>query len=213
MPRTHKLSLAAVAAGALALTVSTSLSVPVAYGHGYTNSPISRAKLCANTTVKNCGAIQWEPQSTEGPKGFPGAGPADGKLCSAGLQQFNELNDQRGGAWPATQLTSGANYAFKWHLTAQHSTTDFKYYVTKQGWNQTAPLSRSALDLTPFLTVPMNGSRPAADITHNGRLPSRSGRHMILAVWTVADTGNAFYQCSDVQFASSLSKTGTDFAF
>ncbi|MFI5709116.1 lytic polysaccharide monooxygenase [Kribbella sp. NPDC051620] len=213
MPRTHKLSLAAVAAGALALTASTSLSVPLAYGHGYTNSPISRAKLCANTTVKNCGAIQWEPQSTEGPKGFPGAGPADGKLCSAGLQQFNELNDQRGGAWPATQLTSGANYAFKWHLTAQHSTTDFKYYVTKQGWNQSAALSRSALDLTPFLTVPMGGARPAADITHNGRLPSRSGRHMILAVWTIADTGNAFYQCSDVQFASSLSKTGTDFGF
>ena len=213
MPRTRKLTLAAVAAGALALTVSSSISVPVAFGHGYTNSPISRAKLCANTTVKNCGAIQWEPQSTEGPKGFPGAGPADGKLCSAGLSQFNELNDQRGGAWPATQLTSGANYAFKWHLTAQHSTTDFKYYVTKQGWNQSAALSRSALDLTPFLTVSMGGARPAADITHNGRLPSRSGRHMILAVWTIADTGNAFYQCSDVQFASSLSKTGTDFEF
>jgi chitin-binding protein len=213
MPRTRKLSLAAVAAGALALTVSTSISMPLAYGHGYTNSPISRAKLCANTTVTNCGAIQWEPQSTEGPKGFPGAGPADGKLCSAGLQQFNELNDQRGGAWPATQLTSGANYAFKWHLTAQHATTDFKYYVTKQGWNQGAPLSRAALDLNPFLTVSMGGARPAADITHNGRLPSRSGRHMILAVWTIADTGNAFYQCSDVQFASALTKTGTDFGF
>jgi chitin-binding protein len=213
MPRTRKLSLAAVAAGALALTVSTSISMPLAYGHGYTNSPISRAKLCANTTVTNCGAIQWEPQSTEGPKGFPGAGPADGKLCSAGLQQFNELNDQRGGAWPATQLTSGANYAFKWHLTAQHASTDFKYYVTKQGWNQSAPLSRAALDLTPFLTVPMGGARPAADITHNGRLPSRTGRHMILAVWTIADTANAFSQCSDVQFGSALSKTGTDFGF
>jgi predicted carbohydrate-binding protein with CBM5 and CBM33 domain len=211
MPRTRKLSLAAIAAGALALTVSTSM--PLAYGHGYTTSPISRAKLCANTTVTNCGAIQWEPQSTEGPKGFPGAGPADGKLCSAGLSQFNELNDQRGGAWPATQLTSGANYAFKWHLTAQHASTDFKYYVTKQGWNQSAPLTRAALDLTPFLTVPMGGARPAADITHNGKLPSRTGRHMILAVWTIADTANAFYQCSDVQFGSSLSMTGTDFEF
>jgi hypothetical protein len=28
----------------------------------------------------------------------------------------------------------------------------------------------------------------------------RTGRHMILAVWTIADTGNAFYQCSDVSF-------------
>ncbi len=199
MPRTRKLSMAGIAIGALALTMATT-SVPLAYGHGYTNAPISRAKHCANGTVQNCGQIQWEPQSTEGPKGFPGAGPADGQLCSAGLGQFAQLNDQRGGAWPATQLSSGANFTFKWHLTAQHSTTDFKYYVTKQGWNQNAPLTRSALELTPFLTVPMNGSRPAADVSHPGRLPNRSGRHMILAVWTINDTANAFYQCSDVTF-------------
>ncbi|MEU3505901.1 lytic polysaccharide monooxygenase, partial [Streptomyces hundungensis] len=26
----------------------------------------------------------------------------------------------------------------------------------------------------------------------------RSGRHVVVAVWTIADTGNAFYACSDV---------------
>lgn len=198
MLRARKLSLAGIAVGALALTVST--SVPLAYGHGYTTTPISRAKHCANGTVQNCGAIQWEPQSTEGPKGFPASGPADGLLCSAGLAQFHELDDQRGGAWPATQLTSGASYTFIWHLTAPHSTTDFKYYITKQGWDQNAPLTRDALDLSPFLTVPMNGGRPVNDVSHPGTLPSRSGRHMILAVWTINDTANAFYQCSDVNF-------------
>jgi chitin-binding protein len=206
MLRTRKLTVAGVAVGALALAVST--SIPPAYGHGYTTTPISRAKHCANGTVQNCGQIQWEPQSTEGPKGFPGAGPADGKLCSAGLAQFNELNDQRGGAWPATQLTSGQNLTFTWHLTAQHATTDFKYYITKQGWDQSAPLTRSALELTPFLTFPMGGARPAADISHPGKLPSRTGRHMILAVWTIADTANAFYQCSDVQFGGSARPAG-----
>ncbi|GAA3128329.1 putative carbohydrate-binding protein with CBM5 and CBM33 domain [Kribbella aluminosa] len=51
------------------------------------------------------------------------------------------------------------------------------------------------------LTVTMNGSRPPSDVAHPGTIPSgRSGRHMILAVWTIADTGNAFYQCSDVSF-------------
>jgi chitin-binding protein len=190
--------MAGITVGALALAVST--SIPLAYGHGYTTSPTSRAKFCADRVVQNCGQIQYEPQSTEGPKGFPGAGPADGKLCSAGLSQFNELNDQRGGAWPTTKLTSGANYTFRWHLTAAHATTDFKYYITKQGWNQNVPLTRSALELTPFLTVPYNGSRPGSDVAHSGNLPTRSGRHMILAVWTIADTANAFYQCSDVQF-------------
>ena len=198
MKRARKLRLAGVAVGALSLTVAT--SVPLAYGHGYTTAPISRAKHCANGTVQDCGQIQWEPQSTEGPKGFPNAGPADGKLCSAGLTQFAQLDDQRGGAWPATQLSSGQSYTFTWHLTAPHSTTDFKYYITKQGWDQNAPLTRSALELTPFLTVPMNGGRPANDIAHPGTLPTRSGRHMILAVWTIADTANAFYQCSDVTF-------------
>ncbi|MEV6287446.1 lytic polysaccharide monooxygenase auxiliary activity family 9 protein [Kribbella sp. NPDC051770] len=195
--RAHRKTLAGIALGALALT---GLAVPTAYGHGYTTSPTSRAKHCANGAVQNCGNIQWEPQSTEGPKGFPGGGPADGKLCSAGIGAFDQLNDQRGGAWPTTQLSSGSLYTFKWTLTAAHATTDFKYYITKDGWNQNAPLTRSALQLQPFLTVPFNGARPGMTVTHSGQLPNKSGRHMILAVWTIADTGNAFYQCSDVRF-------------
>jgi predicted carbohydrate-binding protein with CBM5 and CBM33 domain len=37
----------------------------------------------------------------------------------------------------------------------------------------------------------------ASTISHSGTLPSGlSGHHVILAVWTIADTGNAFYACS-----------------
>ena len=28
----------------------------------------------------------------------------------------------------------------------------------------------------------------------------KSGRHMIVGVWTIADTANAFYSCADVEF-------------
>ncbi|MET9481913.1 lytic polysaccharide monooxygenase [Streptomyces sp. SID3212] len=171
-----------------------------ASSHGYTDQPLSRQKLCANGTVSNCGNIQWEPQSAEGPKGFPAAGPPDGQLCSAGLSQFNQLNDQRNGAWPTTKVTSGANYNFRWQFTASHATTDFKYYITKQGWNSNAPLTRAALETQPFLTVPYNNARPPFTLSHSGKLPSRTGRHMILGVWTISDTANAFYSCSDVQF-------------
>lgn len=132
-------------------------------GHGYTDSPISRQKLCANGTVTNCGSIQWEPQSVEGPKGFPAAGPADGKICSAGLTQFAQLDDPRGGAWPTTQLTSGQSYSFRWQFTARHATTDFKYYITKNGWNGTQKLTRAMLDPQPFLTVPYNNQQPLGD--------------------------------------------------
>jgi chitin-binding protein len=180
------------------------LSAGSASSHGYTDLPISRQKLCANGTVTNCGDIQYEPQSVEGPKGFPASGPADGALCSGGNSRFSQLDSARtpsGGAWPTTKVTGGQSYTFRWQFTAMHATTDFKYYVTKQGWNQDHNLSRSDLNTTPFLTVPYNGQRPPATLSHSGTLPSGlSGHHVILAVWTIADTSNAFYACSDVTF-------------
>ncbi|MFE2639996.1 lytic polysaccharide monooxygenase [Streptomyces scopuliridis] len=184
----------------LAVAGVSLLATGSASSHGYTDSPISRQKLCANGTVTNCGNIQWEPQSVEGPKGFPAAGPADGKICSGGLGQFAQLDDPRGGAWPTTKVSGGQSYNFRWQFTARHATTDFKYYITKDGWNSNAPLTRAALDSQPFLTVPYNNQQPPATLSHSGTLPSKSGRHLVLAVWTIADTGNAFYACSDVQF-------------
>jgi chitin-binding protein len=184
----------------LAVAGTTLLATGSASSHGYTDSPISRQKLCANGTVGNCGEIQWEPQSVEGPKGFPGAGPADGKLCAGGNSRFAQLDDPRGGAWPTTRVSSGQNHTFRWQFTAMHATTDFKYYITRNGWNPSQPLTRAALDPQPFLTIPYNGQRPPGTLSHSGTLPSKSGRHLILAVWTIADTPNAFYACSDVQF-------------
>ncbi|MFF7964604.1 lytic polysaccharide monooxygenase [Streptomyces sp. NPDC007903] len=180
------------------------LSTGGASGHGYTDLPVSRQKLCQNGSVTNCGDIQWEPQSVEGPKGFPGSGPGDGQLCSGGNSRFGQLNapsTPSGGAWPTTRVTGGQSYTFRWQFTAMHATSDFTYYVTKQGWNQNHALARSDLNLTPFLSVPYNGQRPPSTLSHSGTLPrGLTGHHVILAVWNVADTANAFYACSDVTF-------------
>jgi chitin-binding protein len=46
----------------------------------------------------------------------------------------------------------------------------------------------------------MGGRQPSNPTVHSGTLPQRTGRHILLAVWDIADTGNAFYQCSDVDF-------------
>ncbi|RBL79321.1 chitin-binding protein, partial [Streptomyces cavourensis] len=107
----------------LAIAGVSVLATTSASSHGYTDSPISRQKLCANGTVTGCGNIQWEPQSVEGPKGFPASGPADGKICSGGNGQFAQLDDPRGGNWPATQVTGGQGYSFRWQFTARHSTS------------------------------------------------------------------------------------------
>ncbi|MFJ4340078.1 lytic polysaccharide monooxygenase [Streptomyces sp. NPDC088915] len=171
-----------------------------AQGHGYTDSPVSRQQLCGNGTVRGCGQIQWEPPSVEGPKGFPARGPVDGTICAGGNGRFSELDDPRGGNWPATALTAGRDHTFVWRIAARHATTDFRYYVTKDGWDPTKPLTRADLDPQPFLTVPFGGRQPGATVSHTGVLPRKSGRHLILGVWTIADTGNAFYACSDVRF-------------
>ncbi|MGP2436853.1 lytic polysaccharide monooxygenase auxiliary activity family 9 protein [Streptomyces sp. JW3] len=185
--------------GALVLT-----SGGAASGHGYTDLPVSRQKLCQNGSVSDCGSIQWEPQSVEGAKGFPSSGPADGQICSANNTRFAQLDAPKtpgGTAWPTTKVTGGQNYTFRWQFTAMHSTSDFSYYVTKPGWNQNHNLARSDLNLTPFLTVPYGGKQPPATLSHSGALPTGlSGHHVIVAVWTVADTANAFYACSDVTF-------------
>ena len=66
--------LALAAAGAVAAAIPLLTATP-AFSHGYTTSPPSRSYRCAQQQVADCGSIQYEPQSVEGPKGFPQAGP------------------------------------------------------------------------------------------------------------------------------------------
>jgi hypothetical protein len=94
-----------------------------AEGHGYTQNPPRRSSNCARGVVRNCGPIQYEPQSVEGPRGFPSGGPADGKLCAAGLSQSPSSTICAGERGRQRALTSDANFTFTWTLTAAHATT------------------------------------------------------------------------------------------
>ena len=180
----------------LAIPIATA---GVAQGHGYTQSPPSRADACAQGKAGDCGPIQWEPQSVEGPKGFPAAGPQN--LCSADHQQFAQLDDPRNGQWPATNVQAGQDFQFTWKITAAHATTSFRYFVTKDGYDPGKPLTRDQLGPEPFLALDYGGKQPPNEFSHNGKLPAgKHGRHMIYAVWDIADTGNAFYSCADVNF-------------
>lgn len=171
-----------------------------AHAHGYSTSPTSRQLHCAEGNMSDCGAIVYEPQSVEGPKGFPEAGPADGQICSGGNEGFAQLDEPREGSWPATELTAGQGYTFSWNFTARHSTTDFQYFITNDDYDPTQPLTRDDLELEPFMTVPMGGQQPGQTEDHQGTVPTqKSGKHLILSVWNVADTGNAFYSCSDIE--------------
>ncbi|MEK2495522.1 lytic polysaccharide monooxygenase [Kitasatospora purpeofusca] len=190
----------AVGAALAAVAVPLAMAVP-ASSHGFINLPPSRSALCGAGVVKNCGDIQWEPQSVEGPKGFPTRGPADGTICAGADARWAPLDNPRNGAWPTTKVTAGGQQTFTWEIEARHSTTNFRYFLTKPGYDPTQKITRANLDLTPFLTVPYNGRQPAATTTHTGTLPTgRTGHHVVVAVWDVADTSNAFYSCTDVLF-------------
>lgn len=173
-----------------------------AHAHGYVESPASRAYQCKLQLNTQCGSVQYEPQSVEGLKGFPQSGPADGHIASADKSTFFELDQQSPTRWNKLNLKTGAN-AFTWNLTARHSTTSWRYFITKQGWDASQPLTRASFELTPFCQFNDGGAIPAAKVTHQCNIPAdRSGSHVILAVWDIADTGNAFYQAIDVNLSN-----------
>lgn len=190
----------ATAVASIAVAASVTLIAPPAQAHGYVTGPYSRAMACKLGWNANCGAVVYEPQSLEAPKGFPATGPADGRIASAG-GAFPELDQQSATRWYKNAITTGS-LRLDWTYTAPHRTSQWRYYMTKQGWNANAPLKRSDLELIASITHDGSAanSRPAHSITIPG---NRSGYHVILAVWEVADTANAFYNVIDVTVTGS----------
>jgi len=156
--------LGAAAAGLLATGTAAS-------AHGYVSAPPSRQALCAQRVVPDCGPIQFEPQSVEGPKGL--------KRCDGGLPQFSVLNDNSR-AWPVRSV--GRTVTFTWVFTARHRTSNWEYFIGN---------SRVAV-------VDGGNQQPAAVVDHRIDLSAFPGRHTLLAVWNIGDTPNAFYSCVDL---------------
>ncbi|MEU8816112.1 lytic polysaccharide monooxygenase [Actinoplanes sp. NPDC048796] len=168
---------------ALGMTAGATLTVASpALAHGYVSSPPSRQALCASGAVSNCGQIQFEPQSVEGPKGL--------KSCDGGVSQFSVLSDESRN-WPAKAVGSSVN--FSWVLTARHKTSTWDYFIGG----------------TKVATFDDGGAQPAAVVNHTVDLSKFPGRQKVLAVWNIADTANAFYNCVDLNIGGSSSSTPT----
>ncbi|KEK22421.1 lytic polysaccharide monooxygenase [Bacillus gaemokensis] len=176
-----------------------------AYAHGFVEKPSSRAALCSQSYGSlnlNCGNVMYEPQSLEAPKGFPVNGPTDGEIASAGGLFEGILDQQTANRWFKNSIAGGQN-TFTWKYTAPHPTTKWHYYITKKGWDPNKPLTRANFE--PIGTVEHNGSAASNNLTHTVNIPTdRSGYHVILAVWDVADTANAFYNVIDVNLINDV---------
>lgn len=194
--------------GAVALTagiIGTTLIPQNAYAHGFVEKPGSRSALCSPTYGAlnvNCGSVMYEPQSLEAPKGFPQAGPVDGQIASAGGKFGGILDQQTSDRWFKNTITGGEN-TFTWKFTAPHLTSKWHYYITKIGWNPNKALTRA--DFEPIGTVQHDGSAASNNVAHKINVPTdRNGYHVILAVWDVADTANAFYNVIDVNLINNV---------
>jgi predicted carbohydrate-binding protein with CBM5 and CBM33 domain len=146
------------------------LPAGTASAHGYISSPPSRQAQCAQGTV-SCGAIKYEPQSVEGPKGL--------RSCNGGVGRFAELNDDSK-PWRATSV--GRTVTFTWTFTVRHRTANFEYYIGN----------------TRVANFDLGNQQPSPGLSHTVNLNGFSGRQKLLAVWNVGDTGNAFYACVDL---------------
>ncbi|MGH1867595.1 lytic polysaccharide monooxygenase [Enterococcus durans] len=165
------------------------------FAHGYVTSPGSRAYFgtaAAGNLNQNVGRAQWEPQSIEAPKNTF----IDGKLASAGVTGFEPLDEQTATRWHKSVINPG-NLTISWNLTAQHRTSTWDYYMTKTGWNPNTPLKISDFEL--IAQIDDKATVPPKIVNQTITVPQdRKGYHVILAVWNISDTTNAFYQAIDV---------------
>ncbi|MFF7609497.1 lytic polysaccharide monooxygenase [Streptomyces parvulus] len=213
---------AAVAFAGLAPLALTSLAAAPASAHGSMGDPVSRVSQChaegpesprsaACKAAVAAGGTQalydWNGIRIGNAAGKHQELIPDGKLCSANDPAFKGMDLARAD-WPATSVSSGA-YTFKYRVTAPHKGT-FKVYITKPGYDPAKPLGWGDLDLSaPVATV----TDPAASggfYTFAGKLPERSGKHLLYAVWQRSDSPEAFYSCSDVSFGGSGGGTSAD---
>jgi predicted carbohydrate-binding protein with CBM5 and CBM33 domain len=195
--------------------VCTALGVPLllialiggpAAAHGAPTNPVSRSAGCQPegrwarsaacvAAVATSGKVAWDNLRLANVKGRDRQLVPDGKLCSAGLSGFRGLDLPRAD-WQTTTMAGGAQVTFTYKGTIPHKGT-FRWYLTKDGYSPTRPLRWADLDDAPFLQVkdpPMrNGSYVMA-----GRLPARTGRHLIYTVWQNSNTPDTYYSCSDV---------------
>lgn len=169
--------------------------------HGFVTKPASRAAKCQSKENRPqfCASAQWEPQSIEAQSGFPaGKFPPDGHLASGNIERFIPL-DMIGNIWVREEIKPGKTN-FEWKITAAHSTSNWRYYITKQNWDQDVPLKRESFESEPFCYFDGNGTIPSYTVTHQCDVPERKGYQIIYAVWEIADTPNSFYQVIDTHF-------------
>lgn len=230
----QKRILAGVAAGLTAI-IAAGVATP-AFAHGTSDYPKSRALSC-----KELGVAEWPTGQTEYDgcnTGFEMSGEhpfanwnqivvgdtrqgkaepqyrsiiQDGTLCAAGNPQDAGLDNT--GEFPTTALQSGAETTLKFRASAVHNPYTFSHYVTKDGWDDSKPLTWDALEQTPFLVADSLATTTSEGRSGEFHVPvtlpeGKSGHHLIYTIWQgnikadgSVQSNEAFFSCADVDFS------------
>ncbi|MBM7492652.1 chitin-binding protein [Micromonospora luteifusca] len=197
----------------LVAAATVPLAATPAAAHGAPTDPISRAAACGpegrHASTAACRAAvqagaavrEWDNVRVAAINGRDRERIPDGELCSGGLSAYRGLDLPRTD-WPATELTAGAKFTFRYRTTIEHRGT-FRLYATKPDYDPRAPLTWADLESRPFLTMTDPTVRAGA-YRLPGRLPAgRAGRHLIYTIWQNSNTPDTYYSCSDVVFRAA----------
>ena len=151
--------------------------------------------------------LQWEPQSAgelfglrHVERGLISLNDAitarDGRTHLVNSEAFGGLADTGADRWARIPMNGGEN-EIRWHFTAPHRTDEIVYYISRAGFDPSAPLNFN--DFEKLASFSENGRQPNVDTTHRINLPTdRSGDHVILAAWHLADNYVSWYRVMDI---------------
>lgn len=147
-------------------------------------------------------------------------------MCNGGGSRFEGLNTAQDGLWPHSKISGSEDLNLEWTITTAHKTQSWTYYITKAGSkiDPSKPLTADDFEEEPILVMDKDHDAPPSTVKHTipkDGLANHSGYNIIYGVWAIGDTGNAFYNCVDVDIeggeaaeapAESASSTATTMA-
>ncbi|MFC4532999.1 lytic polysaccharide monooxygenase auxiliary activity family 9 protein [Sphaerisporangium dianthi] len=154
--------------------------------------------MCWQAWQANANAMwNWNGLYRNGVGGNHQAAVPNGQLCSGGHAEGGRYNAMDAvGNWKATTISN--NFTIKLYDQASHGADYFKVYITRQGFN---PITQSLTwnDLQLVTTTGRYGQSQNYSITVN--TSGHSGRAIVYTIWQASHMDQAYYICSDVNFA------------
>lgn len=204
------------------MTLAGSASqVNLASAHAYLLDPPSRGYLCKTDNSAGCQALrssnQMEAINTPQQNVYVGSdyldytrSLPDGHICRA--NRSNDRLDLPNTSWTSTAVTpnTSGEITLKYFFTTHHTTDHIRYYITKQGTDNTKAIKWSDLtEIGHYPAVPSPTGKPGGSGSwiEKVRLPAgTSGKHTIVSMWPVArghGSQENFVSCSDVDIQGS----------